>query len=966
MFDEIESMSGNNESNENNQAMIRVDMHCHSTFSDGGMTPEQVAKKLYDSGVKYAALTDHDTLAGLPSFHHALMKYGIGFVTGVEITVMHKEYIIHVLAYGFDPEYPELCTTLPSEKNGTHDSPYAIASRGFRTASEVIKQIHSSGGVAIFAHPVQTEPDFEKLQILTNELQRFGLDGIEAIYGPNSPDTEAALLKLAAKTNLLVSAGTDYHTQDGLTPGINIEMSKWKDFRDAIIKASTNVFWKKTLSAPNTPKKPKNQWFSFIFNILMPAALSLSLFVIVLFVILLPFFEKTLLERKRENIRELTQVAWGVLNEATKEVENNQLTLAQAQSLAKNRIEAMRYGSENKDYFWLQDLSPRILMHPYRPDLNGQDVSDFKDTQGTRIFVAFSELVQEQGEGYISYVWQWKDDFDRMEPKESYIRLFEPWGWIIGTGIYVHDVQAEIANLHSHLVKVSLGIIGIVLLLLIYLVRQGLLLEQSRSHAERMLHESIERYRALSEAATEGALFVYEGRCRYANTVMYELLGCASGGLELLDIDDIFPDIDANEVWRNCLSNNNNNNESTMIHGILKRCDGSELNCILTIGYDNNPNNGFMILIRRVMENIEHTGTHIALNRLLQLPTSIVSNLTGLIKESKQISEVVALCRQTPDLVHSLLENGTSSVTITSMISAITDMTTQRIIDHCIEELGDPPVPYVFLALGSQGRQTQTLYSDQDNALIYKLNEQSNAEEIQNYFLALTTRVCDALEQAGYIKCVGEKIASNPQWCKPLSIWKGYFEEWIKNCLPQQVVDFSIIFDFRPVAGDPELATELRDFIHLTLCETPFFLSQVAQNALLFKTPMRLFGTIVTSGGKGHLGRIDVKTPAMAIVSYARLYALQQNIHETNTFLRLDAIRRSGMLLDSKHRNLVTVYETLLRLRLWNQALALEQNRPLDNWIDPGQLGHMEEVIMRESFKEIDELQGFIQRDFLV
>ncbi len=956
------------------QQVIRVDMHCHSSFSDGGMNPEQLVIKLSNSGVQYAALTDHDTIAGLATFRHAMMRYGIGLVTGLELTTIYGDYKLHLLAYGFNPENPELCSTL-NELNSATDNSSVSNNRRFLSTAKAIELIHSAGGLVILAHPAHTEPNFEQLRIIVNDLKKLGLDGIEALYSRNSPSTQEELLHLAAETDMIVSAGTDYHTADGAEPGINIPLSQWKTFRDAMLKVASTASWKKATPTPAPQPQPAKRhihWSSFIFNIVMPAILSLALFIVALFSILLPYFEKTLLERKRENIRELTQVAWGVLNEATQEVQNNQLTLEQAQALAKNRIEAMRYGRENKDYFWLQDLSPRILMHPYRPDLNDQDVSDFQDPQGRRIFVAFSDLVREQGEGYISYVWQWMGDFERMEPKESYIRLFEPWGWIIGTGIYVHDVKAEISNLRNYLVKMSFGIVAMVLLLLVYLVRQSLFLEQSRSYAEKLLHESIERYRALTEAATEGAIFVYAGRCRYANAVMYELLGCVSTHIELMDLNDIFPDVEANRKWRQCLSNPHDNDCSAMFSGVLKRCDGNQLSCTLTMRHEiNNSHSGFMVLVRRATDSIEHTGTRIALNRLLQLPTNIASNLTAAIGQSNKINEVIALCRQASDLVQSLLENGTSSIAITHMISTITDATTQRIIDLCIEELGPPPAPYVFLVLGSQGRQSQTLYSDQDNAIIYKLDEKHDNTDIntdthvENYFLKLAALVCEYLEQAGYHKCPGKKTADNPQWCKPLFVWKNYFNEWIRNSEPQQVIEFSIFFDFRPVSGDPELARELRNNISAILHETPFFLSQLAQNALIFKTPIRLFGTIVTSGAKEHSGRIDVKTPAMAIVSFARLYALQQNILETNTLARLDALRRTGLLLDAKHRDIVTSYEYLLRLRLWNQSLAVEQNRQPDNWVNPSQLGHMEEVVLRECFKEIEDLQNYIQRDFL-
>jgi predicted metal-dependent phosphoesterase TrpH/PAS domain-containing protein len=945
--------------------LIRVDMHCHSVYSDGTLTPEQIAKKLSDAGVKYAALTDHNTLAGLPTFRNALMQHDIAFIPGVEITTKHKKHIVHLLAYGFDPTCPEL-NTLLTEKNSDNNTSGSSAQLVFRTAAEIFIIIHRCGGIVVLAHPLQTEPDLETLWVLVHDLKNLGLDGIEALYGPNSLEQEARLLEIASTMNLHVSAGTDYHTPNDTDPGITISMKQWRIFRDALLRTSAQISQRTAPPYAQLPRKSKNQWLSFIVNIFLPAFFTLVLFIVALFIFLLPYFEQTLLERKRENIRQLTQVAWGVLNEAAEEVENGQLSLVRAQKLAKDRIAAMRYGPDNQDYFWLQDTTPRILMHPYRTDLNNQDVSDFQDAQGTRIFVAFSDLVLERNEGYISYVWQWMDDTDRIEPKESYIRLFEPWGWVIGTGIYVYDVQAEIANLRGYIVKISIVVIFLVLILLLYLIRQSILLEKSRSAAEKLLLESTERYHTLSEAATEGALFVYNDRCRYANTVMYELLGCVSEKLELLHLNDVFPDIKENRVWRDFLTGGKTQDVPIRIGGVIRRCDGTLLNCSLSVKSGmSNPKTGFMILVRRSSDITEYTDTNATLNRLLHIPTSIVSDLADSIKNATQITEVITLCRQTTGLVISLLENGTSSIAIAYMISTISDLATQKIIELTINEIGYPPVPYSFIALGSHGRQSLTLFSDQDNALIYEMSGKEDAKIVQTYFLKLGTRICDALEEAGYRKCIGNKVASNPEWCQPLSAWKKYFEEWIRCSEPQQVVEFSILFDFRSVSGDSEIASELRRFIYAEIKETPFFLSQIAQNALIFKTPLRLFGSIVTSGGKSHPGRIDVKTPAMAIVSFARLYALKHTIRETNTLLQLTALKNMGIILDARHRDIVTAYETLMRLRLWNQALAIEHKQQLDNWIDPSQLGHLEEVILRECFKEIDEFQGMIQRDFL-
>ncbi|MDX1357941.1 MAG: DUF294 nucleotidyltransferase-like domain-containing protein [Clostridia bacterium] len=944
---------------------IIVDMHCHSVISDGTLLPEQVAANLSEHGVKFASLTDHNTLAGCSAFKKALKQYGIGYVPGLEITTEHRNKIIHLLAYGFDPEHPELLALL-NEKQNPNDPANQVRPQIYRTAQEVIEIIHGAGGIVVLAHPYQTEPDINKIRKLAEELKESGMDGLEVFYGPNSSDRQAKLLEIATEVNLLASAGTDYHSPSDKNLGIKVKMKYWKAFRDALIMASANYVKPEEARQLQVPERKKTKWFSFAANFFLPVAISLALFIIALYVLLIPYFENTLLERKRENIRQLTQVAWGVLNEAAEEAENNQLSLEQAQTLAKNRIEAMRYGPDNQDYFWLQDTTPRILMHPYRKDLNNQDVSDYQDAEGTRIFVAFSDLVLEQGEGYISYVWQWMDEPDRQEPKESYIRLFEPWGWVIGTGIYVNDVYAEIDQLEGNIITISLVIIAIVFLLLLYLIRQSIKLEKSRVEAERLLLESTERYQSLSEAASEGALFVYDGRCRYANTVMYELLECTEDTIELLEIHDIFPDIKANKEWLSHLSSIHENDTGIMFNGVLKRIDGTLLNCSLSVKKGvNDPSSGYMILVRRSDDLAEFSGSNVALNRLLNISESIASDLADSIRNAYHVNDVINLCKKTGDLVVPLLESGTSSTAIAYMISLITDLTAQKIIELTIKDIGPPPASFAFMALGSHGRQSQTLFSDQDNAIIYELTGKEDPKECERYFMQLATIVCDTLETAGYHKCTGGKIASNPEWCQPLSVWKSYFDKWIHGTEAQHVVEFCILYDFRTISGDPDLGEELRKYIHSEVQKHPFFLSQVAKNALIFKTPIRLFGNIVASGGKEHPGLIDIKTPAMAIVAFARLYALKNSIDGSNTLLLLDDIKALGVILDSKHRDIITAYETLMRMRLWNQASAFEHNRQLENWVDPSEFSHLEEVMLIECFKEIDDLQGMIQREFL-
>lgn len=219
---------------------------------------------------------------------------------------------------------------------------------------------------------------------------------------------------------------------------------------------------------------------SISIRIGLPALLTLVLFVTAIFFFILPALEESFLARKREMIRELTESAWSILATCEGWEKEGVMSRKEAQDRAVAQIRNLRYGPENKDYFWINDMVPRMVMHPYRSDLDGRDVSNFQDPRGKRLFVAFVQVVRKQGAGYVDYMWQWKDDPGKIVPKLSYVKGFEPWHWIIGTGIYIEDVHAEIALFRRKLSTVSAGILLVVSLLAFYIIRQTVLAERMR------------------------------------------------------------------------------------------------------------------------------------------------------------------------------------------------------------------------------------------------------------------------------------------------------------------------------------------------------------------------------------------------------------------------------------------------------------------------------------------------------
>ncbi len=233
----------------------RVNLHCHSLFSsDGELTPEMLVEALAVACVRYAALTDHDSLEGLPRFAEAAHRRGIATLPGVELTTFHAGRSLHLLAYGFDPHDPEIKTTLLSLRQARELDVQSIAGsmrrsgaqvpsapnaapNGKLTTSDAVDLIHRAGGKAFFAHPLHFASDFDELDAYVAELKACGLDGIEAFYAPFPPDDQARLYALAKKHALLVSAGTDLHATNGQPPhahGIDMPTPAWRQLRSAL------------------------------------------------------------------------------------------------------------------------------------------------------------------------------------------------------------------------------------------------------------------------------------------------------------------------------------------------------------------------------------------------------------------------------------------------------------------------------------------------------------------------------------------------------------------------------------------------------------------------------------------------------------------------------------------------------------------------------------------------------------
>ncbi len=222
-------------------------------------------------------------------------------------------------------------------------------------------------------------------------------------------------------------------------------------------------------------KKSKFAWRNIRLQskIFISVVFTIICFIALVFGYFIPTMKSSLIEQKKIKLQDVVDTGISVLEKLNKDYEEGDISIEEAQARAIDIIKSMKYGNEGKDYLWINDFRPFMIMHPYRTDLNGKDVSDYADPAGKRLFVEMAKVCEKSGHGFVNYIWQWKDDTQKIVPKISYVKSFTPWKWIVGTGIYIEDVNEEIAVIYKKMILIFAGI-SLVIGIILFLVSQAI------------------------------------------------------------------------------------------------------------------------------------------------------------------------------------------------------------------------------------------------------------------------------------------------------------------------------------------------------------------------------------------------------------------------------------------------------------------------------------------------------------
>jgi CBS domain-containing protein len=312
------------------------------------------------------------------------------------------------------------------------------------------------------------------------------------------------------------------------------------------------------------------------------------------------------------------------------------------------------------------------------------------------------------------------------------------------------------------------------------------------------------------------------------------------------------------------------------------------------------------------------------------------------------------------------IDNGVNPEVITRLITTFSDAILEKIMTLSLAETGPAPCEFVFLTMGSEGREEQTLVSDQDNAIVYAdPASDSEAAAASDYFSRLAGLVCSRLDRAGYRFCDGDNMAQNPKWCQPLSVWKQYFHTWIRKAKPEDLLHASIFFDFKGTYGNLSLSGQLKDYLFEAIQGWSGFLRNMTENALHFRPPIGLFGKLKVESRGEHKNAMDIKYAMLPITDVTRVYALKHSIRQTNTLGRLFRLYTRHAITAKEYQNLIQSYNYLMKLRFTRQITnIMDEGTPPDNYINPDNLTHLDRHMLKEIFKTIESFQQKLNMEF--
>ena len=331
-------------------------------------------------------------------------------------------------------------------------------------------------------------------------------------------------------------------------------------------------------------------------------------------------------------------------------------------------------------------------------------------------------------------------------------------------------------------------------------------------------------------------------------------------------------------------------------------------------------------------------------------------NLARTIGTASHLRTLVSLRSQVSRLVDTMLAHGADSGQVVKIITTLNDVTVRRVLELNLKR-HDPGIPFTWLTFGSEGRQEQTLLTDQDNGILFEVPDGMTEDQVREQLLPVAETVTQELAECGFTLCKGNIMASNPKLCLSSREWDDWFVRFIDASTPQNLVYSSIFLDMRAVFGPREPLQALLDKVLSRIRHNALFQKMLAGNALERRPPLTLFrGFRYAPDGERHT--IDLKRQGLApFVESVRVFALANGVETANTLERMDQLAKMGIFNGKDANAWKEAYSLIQAIRMRAHQEQLDQQQPLSNYINPDHLNPLDRRILRESFRQAQRLQ---------
>ncbi|WP_448584183.1 putative nucleotidyltransferase substrate binding domain-containing protein [Thermocrinis sp.] len=335
------------------------------------------------------------------------------------------------------------------------------------------------------------------------------------------------------------------------------------------------------------------------------------------------------------------------------------------------------------------------------------------------------------------------------------------------------------------------------------------------------------------------------------------------------------------------------------------------------------------------------------------------------IEKAKDEEDLAYLYRQTTKAVVELVLEGADPERVGKYVSELNDRFMKRAVFLAIKRLGEEPLtPFSILVLGSEGRQEQSLKTDQDNALVYRELPIIDFDP-KEYFKRFSEEYIKVLLKVGFPPCPGNVMISNPEWRGSERDWEKRISSWIDTPKPENVLNSAIFFDFRSVFGDKTLADNLQEYVGKKLKGQSLFMSYLVGEGLKFRPPLTFLRGFVVERSGEHKGELDIKKGGIFPITHGvRCISLANGLQERNTYDRIRKLTEKGIIERNFGKDLLEAYRFLNMLRFRVQAENIMKGKEPDNYLNPEKLSKQERGLLKDAFRIVESFQELLREVF--